>query len=112
MARVYKVRPGPKFELTQDMVIQNIQTVVARIGCTQISRNLYDRHGSFCIRTIERKWGWKTICGLAGVQCGVRGSRKLEWHLCPQCERHLASSRFRYCGGCRKTMRNRSGGDV
>lgn len=104
------MRPGPKFEITQDMAIENIKTVFARIGCTEFSRRLYDQHGSFCIRTIERKWGWRAICELAGVPCGVRGSKKLVWHTCPQCEKHLVSSRFRYCYGCRKTMKNRSGG--
>lgn len=104
------MRRGPKFELTQEMVIHNIKTVATRIGCKEITRRIYDQNGSFCIRTIERKWGWKTICALAGIQCGVKGSRKLEWRKCLQCENHLASSRYRYCYGCRKTMKNRSGG--
>lgn len=111
MARVYKVRPGPKFEITQDMAISNIKTVHERIGKpAMFTRKLYMEHGSFGIRSIERKWRWKVLCKLAGIQCGVRGSKKLEWHLCQQCNKGLASSRFWYCWDCRRRQKRNSGG--
>lgn len=111
MARVYQVRPGPKFEITQDMAISNVQTVYDRIGKpAMLTRKLYMEHGSFCLRTIERRWRWKEICELAGIPCGVRGSKKLEHHLCPQCNKGLASSRFWYCWDCRRRQKRNSGG--
>lgn len=103
------VRPGPKFEITQEMAIANIQTVYRRIGQPgMMTRKLYMEHGSFGIRSIERKWGWKSICELAGIPCGVRGSKKLQWHQCPHCPKGLASSRFRYCWDCRRRQRRNS----
>lgn len=107
------MRPGQKFEITLDMAISNIRTVYARLGVSELSRRLYMEHGSFCIRAIERKWGWSGICQLAGVACGIRGSRKLEWHPCTQCNpgikrnrsSGLASSRFRYCWECRRKIK-------
>ena len=112
------MRPGPKFEITQDMAIENIRTVFQRIGGKMLTRKLYQEHGSFAIRAIERKWGWVGICKLAGVPCGVRGSKKAEWHACHDCQgkltvdrfRGVASSRYWYCYGCRKKHRRNSGG--
>lgn len=105
------VRRGPKFEITQDMAIANIKTVHERIGKpAMFTRKLYMEHGSFGIRSIERKWTWTGICKLSGIPCGVRGSKKLEHHLCSQCHKGLASSRFWYCWDCRRRQKRNSGG--
>lgn len=105
------VRRGPKFEITEEMAIANIQTVYRRIGQPgMLTRKLYMAHGSFGIRSIERKWGWKRICEMARIPCGVRGSKKLHWHQCPHCEKGKASSRFRYCWDCRRRHKRNSGG--
>lgn len=105
MARMYKVRPGPKFEVTQEMAIENIRIVYARLGYPpMMTRRLYDLHGSFAARVMDRKWSWIGICQLAGVPCGVRGSKKKERHQCPRCEKREATDFGRYCGNCRKDI--------
>lgn len=102
------MRRGPKFEITQDMAIENIKTVRARLGVTTLTKLLYDEHGSFSIRSIERKWGWSHICALAGVESGSAGKKKSCWQACRECLVRLATGR--YCLTCLGRMKRNSRG--
>lgn len=102
------MRRGPKFEITQDMAIENIKTVCARLGVTVLTRMLYDEHGSFSIRSLERKWGWAPLCQLAGVQSGTAGKSRATWKPCRECNVHLSTSR--YCHACSRRMKRQSQG--
>lgn len=103
------MRRGPKFELTQEMVIENIRTVCARIGVTTLTRMLYDEHGSFSYRAIERKWKWAAICQLAGVQSGKAGKPRAVRRTCRECESRV-TTRLYYCQVCVNKMRRHSQG--
>lgn len=67
--------PGPKFKITLDTAVANIQTVATRLGIQRISSRCYTREGSFNTRTLERKWGWALLVKLAGLQSGSTGGR-------------------------------------
>lgn len=104
------MRPGPKFEITQEMAIANIQTVYSRIKPIALTARLYDMHGSFSVRAIDRKWKWVDICKLAGVPSGTKGKKKQEWYPCKECTVRLATGRF--CNVCRRAMKRRSRGMI
>ncbi len=102
------VRRGPKFEITLDMVVANVKTVCARLGVSTLTTELYDEHGSFAVRAIERKWKWSVICALAGVQSGRAGKKKVIWNLCMECLLRYGTSR--YCRTCSMRMKRNSRG--
>lgn len=103
------MKRGPKVYVTQEAAISNIRTVWERIGKPDmLTLRLYNAHGSFHSTAIGKKWKWIDICALAGVPCGVRGSKKKEWKVCIQCNKHQTTSY--HCYGCRRTIHNRSGG--
>jgi hypothetical protein len=102
------MRRGPKFEITQDMAIENIKTVCTRFGVTVLTRTMYDEHGSFAIRAIERKWGWVPLCQLAGVQSGMAGKPRATWKPCRECNVRLSTSR--YCHTCSRRIRRQNQG--
>lgn len=102
------MRPGPKFEITKEMAIANMQTVFHRIQPEALTSRLYGTHGSFSIRAIQRKWKWEELCKLAGIPFGISGRKKQAWHPCKECDYRLAVGRF--CHECRRTMKRRSRG--
>ena len=86
--RTPRIRPGPKFEITLDMAVANMQGVAARLGVTQLSSRLYGREGSFNLRTLEQKWGWLKLLKLAGLTPGTHGGkRRLRKPCIQQCGR-------------------------
>lgn len=99
---------GRRPEITQEMAIANIQTVSARLGVSVLTSALYDEHGSFAVRAIERKWKWSEICALAGVQSGNAGKKKADWKICLECLERLATGR--YCRTCSGRMKRNSQG--
>lgn len=104
------MRSGPKFEITQEMAISNIQTVYSRIGSGVLTSRLYSLHGSFSVRAIQRKWKWIDLCRLAGIPYGEKGRKKQVWHPCKECNYRLAVGRF--CYECRRTIKRRSQGMI
>ena len=74
--RTLRIRPGPKFEITQDMAVSNMQTVANRLGITQLSSRLYAREGSFNVRTLIEKFGWARLIALAGLTVGTHGRKR------------------------------------
>ena len=74
--RIPRIRTGPKFEVTLDMAVCNMQGVAARLGVSQMSSRLYGREGSFNSRTLEQRWGWARLCALAGLRSGGKGGRR------------------------------------
>ncbi len=103
------MRRGPKFEITQEMAVENIRTVSLRIEAETLTRRLYELHGSFSIRAIERKWTWAGICLMAGVVCGVRGSKKKTRKLCIDCQAETCQY---HCETCRKRIKRQSRGMI
>lgn len=99
---------GRRLEITQEMAIANIQTVSVRLGVSVLTSALYDEHGSFAVRAIERKWKWSVICALAGVQSGSAGRKKVDWKICRECLERLATGR--YCRTCSSRMKKSSQG--
>lgn len=102
------MRRGPKFEITQDMAIENIKTVCVRLGVTVLTRMMYEEHGSFSYRAMERKWKWATLCELAGVQSGMAGKPRVARTICRECNVHLSTTR--YCHVCSRRMKRQSQG--
>lgn len=103
------MRPGPKFEITKDMAIENIRAVYQRINPPMMTLRVYIEHGSFSARAIERKWPWREICLEAGVPCGVRGSNKKPRHNCIECG---ASTCRYYCAVCIRRVRRQDRGMI
>lgn len=57
-------------QITLDMAVENVRTVASRLGVKKLTNRQYDREGSFGVRTLAVRWGWRNICALAGVGCG------------------------------------------
>lgn len=57
-------------EVTLDMAAENVRTVAKRLGVKALTQRDYEREGSFSLRTLSSKWGWKRLCAYAGVQTG------------------------------------------
>ena len=104
------MRPGPKFELTKEMVIENMRTVVNRLGLTRLSHMMYEDHGSFSTRAITRKWKWSELCAEAGIGSGVNGRPAVEKKACFECKTRVAMANLRYCRTCTDRMKRNSGG--
>lgn len=69
-------------EVTLDMAAENVRTVMKRLGVKALTQRDYEREGSFSLRTISSKWGWKRLCAYAGVQTGEQHkpySVKAKW---------------------------------
>lgn len=79
------MRPGPKFEVTFEMAVANVRRVAERLGgSSRLSRRMYDAHGSFSVRALERKFGWNALVCSAGLLCGVPGAPRRPRRLCVQ----------------------------
>jgi hypothetical protein len=104
------IRRGPKFELTRDMVIENVLTVMKRIGAETLSRRDYDEHGSFSSRAIVRKWKWAEVCRMAGIPQAKAGRPGVARRTCTQCHRHPSMSISRHCELCYKRINRQSRG--
>ena len=95
------MRPGPKFEITRDMALENILTVAKRLGVSVLSYRDYQANGSFSARAITRKWSWVKLCQLAGIQPGINGRPRRGVVSCLQCGK--TSSRH-HCKVCRRRI--------
>lgn len=104
------MRPGPKFELTREMVVENIKTVADRLGVDRLSYWAYQDHGSFSARAITRKWKWSDLCIEAGISGGRAGRPADTKKLCFECNARLTIRNSRYCQTCTDRMRRNSGG--
>jgi hypothetical protein len=102
------MRPGPKFEITREMAVENVRTVAKRLGVVRLSTRQYEREGSFSVRPIQRKFGWNAVCEEAGLMvnaqcqgmaprlrkpctqdCGRLSMAFPRWHLCRTCDRRM-----------------------
>lgn len=104
------MRPGPKFELTREMIVENIKVVAQRLGITRLSYWDYEEHGSFSPRAAVRKWSWRELCAEAGVATGKAGRPVIERKVCFECEVRATMTNSRYCNTCAKRMQRNSGG--
>jgi hypothetical protein len=106
-------RRGPKFELTQDLIVSNIRTVMARIGAETLSRRDYDEHGSFSSRAIVRKFGgWERVCELAGIPRARNGRPPKARRICTQCRKWPSTTVSPHCEVCVKRIRRQSRGQL
>lgn len=64
------MRTGRPVEVLLDAAVANIKTTAQRLGCSALSEKDYDRHGSFPVSTITKRWRWSYLCTLAGVRYG------------------------------------------
>lgn len=107
------MRPGPTFEITYDMAMENIRTVAARLQVTRLSRRLYEREGSFAVRALERKFGgWATVVKAAGLQCGTMGRPKAMRRPCMEGCGRASMTVGRHCWDCVRRMRRQASGAV
>lgn len=106
------MRPGPKFELTREMVVENIRTVAKRLGVQRLSYWDYTDHGSFSPRAITRKWAWSELCQEAGIQSGTAGRPAAVRKVCFECEVRMTMTNSRYCRTCADRMKRNSGGFI
>lgn len=97
-------RRGPRFEITREMAIENIRRVMQRVGLTTISWRLYDQHGSFSARVIQRKFGWTQILAEAGIHSAANGRRKKSRQACMQTCGRLSMTTGRHCRTCRRRI--------
>jgi hypothetical protein len=96
------VRRGPKFAITLDMAVENLRTAAHRINVTCLSRRLYDQHGSFCARTLQRKWGWRYLCAYAGLQSDIAGRKCSAKQPCIECDHRTRQLHRYHCRTCRR----------
>jgi len=106
------MRSGPKWEITYEMAVANVQTVAARLNVTRLSLRQYEAEGSFCADTLCRKFGWTALVTAAGLQPGLRQRPRNARRLCSQdCGRvSMAYPRWHLCRTCmQRIQRNESG---
>lgn len=100
------MRPGPKFEVTLEMAVENLRTVAQRLGVSSLSLRQYEQHGSFSGSAIARRHGWAKLLRASGLtdapngrrrrprklcsqQCGRLSMTYPDWFLCRTCKRRM-----------------------
>lgn len=101
---VAAMRPGPKFEITWEMAISNVQTVARRLGVSRMSYRLYEQHGSFSGRVLQRKFGWPRLVEACGLLPGRSGRPRADRRSCMQACGRLAMT-TPGCHSCRTCVR-------
>lgn len=102
-----RLKPGPKFTITFDMAVANVRRVAERLGITVISGPVYMKNGSFCLRTIERRHGWRKVVEAAGLSFPKPGRPARPRKPCIQGCGRLNYWRYQHCRTCfRRIGRN------
>jgi hypothetical protein len=103
-------RPGPKFEVTWDMAVQNLIVVAARLQTRSLSSRQYEAEGSFSVRALERKWPWHILCAGAGLTTGTRGRPVRPRRACMEACGRLSKTTGPLCRTCARRNVRRSRG--
>jgi hypothetical protein len=101
------------YEITEDMIIENIKTVAARIGAKRLSWRQYNQHGSFAWRhLIRRRFQWRVLVEKAGLLEGRKGRPKAVRVPCRYGCGRMSREHRTVCKTCRNRLIRQSRGMV